>query len=140
MTLRTMTPADYAAAYALWLATPGMGMNPRDDAPESIARYLRRNPSTCFVALDNGALVGVILCGHDGRRGFIYHMAVSAACRRQGVGRRLVEHALDALRREGIAKVALVAFTRNEEGNAFWEKLGFTARDDLVYRNLEFSN
>ena len=136
MNIRTMLPDDYDAVYALWLSCEGMGLNSVDDSREGIARYLARNPVTCFVAEENGSVVGAILCGHDGRRGFISHTAVSPSFRRRGTGRMLVQSALDALRREHISKVALVAFSRNESGNAFWESLGFTRRDDLVYRNL----
>lgn len=136
MMIRLMTEADYSKVYALWLRCAGMGLNDVDDSPEGVARFLRRNPSTCFVAEDNGCITGVILAGHDGRRGFIYHTAVDPDCRHQGVGSGLVTAALDALRAEGISKVALVVFSRNEDGNAFWEKQGFTLRDDLCYRNL----
>ena len=135
MTIRTMTMKDYDAVYALWLSCAGMGLNDLDDSPEGIARYLRRNPSTCFVAEKDDRIVGVILSGHDGRRGFIHHTAVHPGCRGQGIGHRLVEAALAALKAEGIHKVALVVFDRNQTGNGFWEKEGFTAREDLVYRN-----
>lgn len=135
MTIRLMTLADYQAVYALWLATPGMGLNTTDDSREGIEKYLRRNPSTCFVADDGGRIVGVIMAGHDGRRGFIHHTAVLPEFRGQGLGRRLVENALAALEAEGIHKAALVVFEHNQLGNGFWEKLGFTSREDLVYRN-----
>lgn len=135
MTIRLMTPADYQAVYALWLATPGMGLNTTDDSREGIEKYLRRNPSTCFVADDGGRIVGVIMAGHDGRRGFIHHTAVLPEYRGQGLGRRLVDNALAALEAEGIHKAALVVFEHNQLGNGFWEKLGFTSREDLVYRN-----
>ena len=94
-----------------------------------------RNPNTCFVAENNGKLIGVIISGHDGRRGFIYHTTVKKEYRGQGIGKRLVDSAMKALEAEGIHKVALVAFEKNVSGNAFWEKVGFTVRDDLVYRN-----
>ncbi len=133
--LRPMTIADYDALHALWLATPGMGLNTTDDSREGIARYLARNPNTCFVAEQAGQLIGAIMCGHDGRRGYIYHTCVQADRQGEGIGRALVEAALDALKAEGIHKVALVVFDRNRAGNVFWEKMGFTAREDLVYRN-----
>lgn len=133
--IRPMTTADYDALHALWMSTPGMGLNTTDDSREGIARYLRRNPDTCFVAEQNGQLTGAIMAGHDGRRGYIYHTCVRADRQGEGIGRALVEAALDALKAEGIHKVALVVFDRNEKGNAFWEKLGFTPREDLVYRN-----
>lgn len=135
MTIRTMTIADYEGIYDMWTHTPGMGLNNLDDSKEGIARYLKRNPATCFIAEENGTIIGVIMSGHDGRRGFIYHTTVHPDYRKQGIGRLLVNSAMEALEKEGIHKVALVVFDRNETGNAFWEKLGFTGRDDLVYRN-----
>ena len=133
--IRKMVPADYAGVYALWLSCAGMGLNDRDDSEEGIRRYLARNPDTCFVAVEDERIVGAILTGHDGRRGYIYHTAVSPAYQRRGIGAKLVDAALEALRAEGVGKAALVAFSRNGAGNAFWEKMGFTAREDLVYRN-----
>ena len=135
MTIRTMTIEDYEKAYNLWINTTGMGLNTTDDSREGIARYLLRNPNTCFVAEDNGELVGVIISGHDGRRGFIYHTTVKEEYRGQGIGKKLVDSALTALETEGIHKVALVVFEKNVSGNIFWEKAGFTVRDDLIYRN-----
>ncbi len=133
--IRPMAISDYDALHAMWLATPGMGLNDIDDSREGIARYLKRNPNTCFVAEQDRQLLGAIMAGHDGRRGYIYHTCVRADCRGQGLGRALTEAALDALRAEGISKVALVVFARNEGGNAFWERMGFTHREDLTYRN-----
>ncbi len=135
MTIRTMEIEDYEKIYDLWIHTKGMGLNTVDDSREGIAQYLLRNPNTCFVAEDNGKLIGVIMSGHDGRRGFIYHTMVSQEYRGQGIGKKLVDSAMKALEAEGIHKAALVAFEKNVTGNAFWEKAGFTVRDDLVYRN-----
>lgn len=135
MTIRLMTTRDYDQLRALWLSTPGMGLNDLDDSREGITKYIARNPNTSFVAEDDGIITGAIMCGHDGRRGYIHHTCVRADRQGQGIGRVLVEAALDALKSEGIHKVALVVFDRNEKGNAFWEKLGFTTREDLVYRN-----
>lgn len=135
MKLKILTIEDYDALYDMWINTPGMGLNETDDSREGIEIYLKRNPNTCFAAFEDGRLVGAILSGHDGRRGFISHTAVSVNCRKQGMGRQLVEAAMDALEREGIHKVALVVFERNQLGNAFWERLGFVSREDLVYRN-----
>ena len=133
--IRTMTRTDYDSVYALWLSTPGMGLNTTDDSREGVAQFLLRNPATCFVAEAEGEIIGVIMAGHDGRRGYIYHTAVRVDCRRQGVGKALVDAAVQALEKEGIHKVALVAFKRNETGNGFWESMGFILRDDLNYRN-----
>ena len=135
MQIRVFEPSDYEEVYRLWKNTPGMGLNPIDDSKEGIEKYLKRNPTTCFVAIQNHEIIGAVLSGHDGRRGYIYHMAVALACRNQGVGRQLVDHALKALEAEGIIKVALVVFSHNEPGNAFWESQGFSIREDLVYRN-----
>lgn len=135
MKIRKMSIEDYDKVYALWMSCVGMGLNNIDDSPEGIAKYLRRNPDTCFVAEENDKIIGVILSGHDGRRGFIHHTAVAPNERGRGIGKLLVEKALEALKNEGIIKVALVVFDRNEVGNGFWEKMGFTKREDLVYRN-----
>lgn len=132
--IRAMTREDYRAVYSLWLSCKGMGLNDLDDSEEGISWFLARNPSTCFVAEDGG-IVGAILAGNDGRRGYIYHTAVSPGYRGRGIGRELVNAALKALEALGISKAALVVFARNEEGNAFWERLGFTPRDDLIYRH-----
>lgn len=135
MNIRTMTIDDYDKVYDLWINTPGMGLNSADDSRDGIGRFLARNPSTCFVAEEDGLIVGAIMAGHDGRRGYIYHTAVLPQYRRRGIARRLVESAMSALESEGINKAALVVFGRNETGNVFWESMGFTSRGDLVYRN-----
>lgn len=135
MNIRIMTTADYDAVYALWLSCKGMGLNDLDDSHGGIERFLKRNPETCFVAEDGNKIIGVIIAGNDGRRGYIYHTAVNPDYRRQGIARRLVDAALDALQALDINKVALVVFDRNFDGNSFWESIGFTVRNDLVYRN-----
>ena len=135
LVIRPMTIADYDAAYAIWIACQN-GLNNLDDSREGVAKYLERNPNTSFVAEENGVVAGVILCGHDGRRGYIQHMSVDPAYRRRGIAKRLVDRALAALKAEGIHKAALVAFKKNDGGNAFWEAQGFTLREDLNYRNL----
>ena len=121
MNILGMRIDDYDQVYALWLSCPGMGLNDLDDSREGIARYLDRNPSTCFVAEDQNMIIGVILSGHDGRRGHICHTAVSPDFQRQGIGRKLAEAALRSLKEQNIHKVNLVVFVRNEAGNAFWE-------------------
>ncbi len=139
MQIRLMTIADYDKVYDLWINTPGMGLNNLDDSREGIERYLGRNPGTCYVAEEKGKILGVILSGHDGRRGFIHHTAVQVQVRGQGIGKSLVTHALEALRQEGIHKAVLVVFQENGTGNEFWESQGFIARADLVYRNKNIS-
>lgn len=135
--LRPMTIQDYTDVHALWSRTAGLGLHDIEDSQEGIAFYLNRNPDTCFTAWEDGKLVGTILAGHDGRRGYLCHLAVDAAYRRQGIGRQLVERAIAALGGLGIRKAALVAFTENQAGNIFWEKMGFTLREDLTYRNRQ---
>lgn len=139
MRIRKMELRDYEAVYELWLHTDGMGLNDLDDSPEGIGRFLTRNPSTCFVAEKHGKLLGAIMAGHDGRRGYIYHTAVSRESRGKGIGKLLVEAVMEAFHREGIHKAALVVFSRNVSGNAFWERMGFTERTDLTYRNRSLS-
>lgn len=133
--IRVMTISDYEGIYHLWINTPGMGLNSTDDSREGIEKYLKRNPTTNFVAECDGVIVGVIMAGHDGRRGYIYHTAVLQAYRNQGIAKKLVDCAICALDEAGINKVALVAFKENDTGNGFWEHIGFNERNDLVYRN-----
>ncbi len=135
MKIRLMSIEDYCDVYELWLSCKGMGLNDVDDSENGIARFIERNPETCFVAELDGSIVGSVMAGNDGRRGYIYHTAVSPFHRGKGIGSALVNAVTDALSGLGIAKAALVVFERNEAGNAFWEKQGFTVRDDLVYRN-----
>ena len=133
--IRVMSIDDYDGVYDLWINTPGMGLNTADDSREGIEKYLKRNPSTSFVAESDGEIIGVIMAGHDGRRGYIHHTAVLPDFRNQGIAKKLVDCAMSALDEEGINKVALVAFRKNEIGNGFWENIGFIEREDLVYRN-----
>ena len=135
MNIREMIEADYDQVYQLWLSCAGMGLNDLDDSKEGIARFLQRNPQTCLVAVENQTIIGAILVGSDGRRAYIYHTAVHPNYRRRGIARQLVEAVLTVLNDLKIHKVALVVFKRNTEGNRFWEKLGFSVREDLIYRN-----
>lgn len=135
MQIRKMTIDDYEGVYQLWISTPGMGIRSVDDSKEGIEKYLNRNPETCFIAESENEIIGVILSGHDGRRGYIHHTAVNTTYRMQGIGRVLVNAATEALKDQGINKVALVAFGTNNLGNSFWESQGFEDRNDLVYRN-----
>ena len=138
--IRPATIEDYDGLYALWCSVDQSrrALNPVDDSREGIDRFLKRNPSTCFVACfgdDPEAILGAILAGHDGRRGMIHHLCVHPACRRQGIAHLLVQRAEEALRAEGIAKVFGLVFRDNDAANAFWEAQGFTLRTNLNYRN-----
>ncbi len=135
MSIRIMTIDDYEKVYELWMSCAGMGLNNLDDSKEGIEIFLKRNPETCFVADVDNTIVGVIIVGNDGRRGYIYHTAVKPEYRGQGIAKSLVNKAITALQKIGINKAALVVFNRNEIGNDFWEKMGFVIRDDLTYRN-----
>ena len=134
--IRTMTIHDYEKVYDLWMSCKNMGFNDIDDSKEGIARFLERNPNTSFVAMENDELLGIILGGHDGRRGYIYHMSVAENHRKKGIGSSLVEKCLASFKNEKISKVALLVFKYNETGNAFWEKQGFILREDVNYRNI----
>jgi ribosomal protein S18 acetylase RimI-like enzyme len=135
MNIRLMNENDYDNIYQIWINTPGMGLNNLDDSREGITKFLKRNPKTCFVAEDNGKIIGIIMSGNDGRRGYIYHTAVVPTERNKGVGTALLNVSLDALKEEGINKVALVVFAENITGNKFWESQEFIQRNDLIYRN-----
>ncbi|MDR0219844.1 MAG: GNAT family N-acetyltransferase [Lachnospiraceae bacterium] len=131
--LRIMTIDDYDEVYALWKSIKRFAMRRVDDSREGVARFLARNPETSVVCEMDGRLVGSILCGHDGRRGYLYHVCVAEDCRRRGLGKAMVEFCLAALEKEGITKASLIAFTHNYAGNAFWERLRWARRGDLHF-------
>ena len=137
--IRPVVIGDYDGLYSLWSSTDQSrrALNPVDDSREGIARYLRRNPSTCFLActVDDQQIVGVILTGHDGRRAIVHHMCVHPDYRRQGLAHSLLQKAEAALRQEGITKVFGLVFKDNDAANAFWEAEGYTLRTNLNYRN-----
>lgn len=132
-TVRTMTIEDYPGVKALWMTIKGFAIRSIDDSCEGVARFLKRNPSTSVVAVEDGEIVGAILCGHDGRRGCLYHVCVREDKRMQGIGKAMVVYCMEALKEEQISKVSLIAFTVNDIGNAFWRCIGWTRREDLNY-------
>ena len=136
-TTRQVTIDDYDQLFELWNSTEQSrrALNPVDDSREGIERYLKRNPNTCFAAVQDGRIIGVILTGHDGRRGIIHHMCVHPEFRRMNIAAHLVSLAEEALKKEGIQKVFGLVFTDNEAGNLFWEKQGYFLRTNLNYRN-----
>ena len=143
VSIRLVTISDYDALYSLWCSTEQSrrALNTVDDSREGIERYLKRNPTTCFLAEskdgsgDADEVVGVILSGHDGRRGIIHHMCVHPSYRREGIAHALVQKAEEALKKEGINKIFGLVFKDNDVANAFWEKQGYTLRTNLNYRN-----
>ena len=143
ISIRPVTIEDYDGIYELWNSTEQSkrALNPVDDSREGIERYLKRNPTTCFLALakdgsgDAPQIAGVILTGHDGRRAIIHHMCVHPSYRREGIATLLVQKAEEALRKEGINKIFGLVFKDNDVANAFWEKRGYTLRTNLNYRN-----
>lgn len=133
-TLRVMQLDDYEKIYSLWMTIDGFGIRSIDDSYEGIARFLKRNPQTSVVAeTADGTIVGAILCGHDGRRGCFYHVCVHEAYRKHGIGKAMAVFCMQALQKEQINKVSLIAFCSNAVGNTFWKKVGWTFREDLNY-------
>lgn len=136
--IREMLLADYEAAVQLWKGTPGLGLSDAD-SQEHIRGFLERNKEMSFIAECDGELVGTALSGHDGRRGFIYHLTVRQDHRHKRIGRELVHRCITALEREGIAKCHVFVFADNEQGLRFWEQSGFVQRKELaIYsQNIE---
>ena len=128
-----MTIEDYQGVHDLWMSIKGFGIRSVDDSREGVEMFLKRNPTTSVVAIEDGKVVGSILCGHDGRRGCLYHVCVAEQYRRHGIGKAMVVQAMNALKVEHINKVSLIAFTQNDIGNAFWKHIGWTKREDLNY-------
>ncbi len=127
MTIRKMSIRDYDPVAALWAGIPGLGVHLKEaDSRGSIKRYLARNPGMSFVARHKGRILGAVLCGHDGRRGILYHLAVLPEYQRKGIARRLVEHCLKALKKAGIGKCYIFVFSNNTRAKSFWRRLGWS--------------
>ncbi|MBO5209909.1 MAG: GNAT family N-acetyltransferase [Lachnospiraceae bacterium] len=131
--VRVMKIEDYDAVRSLWMTIKGFGIRSVDDSREGVEAFLKRNPTTSVVAVEDGKIVGAILCGHDGRRGCLYHVCVAQEYRMRGIGKEMVVFCMNALKKEHINKVSLIAFTQNDIGNAFWREIGWTKREDLNY-------
>jgi ribosomal protein S18 acetylase RimI-like enzyme len=136
--IREMTIDDYEQVYALWENSEGIGLSDAD-SKEGIKRFLKCNPMLSFVAFEGDQIVGAALCGHDGRRGYIHHLAVDKSHRRQGIGRSLVGRCMYALMRIGIGKCHLFVFGENREAIDFWETLGYSQRVELVMMSQQVS-
>lgn len=124
------TIESYDDVYSLWQNTEGIGLSD-SDTKESISAYLLRNPGMSFVAEMDGQIVGAVLCGHDGRRGYVHHLAVRKDFQNQGLGRQLVEKCLSVLQKIGIKKCHLFIFNNNSGGIDFWKSMGWTQRSDI---------
>lgn len=138
--IRSMTIEDYEEVHALWMSIKGFAIRSVDDSKEGVAVFLKRNPKTSVVAVEDGKVVGAILCGHDGRRGCLYHVCVAPDYRLRGIGKEMVVFAMKRLQEEHINKVALIAFTSNDIGNAFWNEIGWTEREDLNYYDFTLND
>ena len=131
MLIQPFTMADYTEVYRLWDGLDGIGLSAADE-PERIAAYLEKNPGLSFICRVDSAVVGGVLCGHDGRRGYIHHLAVRKDMQGRGIGRRLLDECITGLKKEGIDKAHVLVFKENTEGHRFWEKVDWYLRDDLV--------
>lgn len=131
--IKIMTIDDYEELLAMWKNTPNMGLRSLDDSKEGIVRFLKRNPNTNFVAYEDDKVVGAILSGHDGRRGYIYHTVVLPEYRRRGIASSLVEMAVEALKKEGITRVCLNVMETNDQGKKFWISKGWEKKDFLGF-------
>ncbi len=129
--IRGFTMNDYDSVYQLWKDTPGVGLRSMDDSREGIERFLKRNPTTNFVADEEGKIVGTAFGGHDGRRGYLYHVCVSEEVRRRSVGRQLIEQMIEAMKAENITRLALFCLSDNESGNRFWSRMGWSRHSGL---------
>ena len=128
--IRPMEIGDYENVRELWLSIRGFAIRKIDDSKEEIERFLERNPGTSVVAVEDGRVIGSILCGNDGRQGSFYHVCVAPDKRLRGIGTQMVGFCMEALRKQKINKISLIAFTRNDAGNAFWKQIGWTCRPD----------
>ncbi len=127
---------DYTAVRELWSESEGVRLSPGDSA-EGVAGFLARNPGLSFVAQDGDAVVATILCGHDGRRGYIYHLAVAPSHRRRGLATKLVRRCLKGLESAGIKRCQVFVVPENEAAKTFWQAVGGRLRTDLVMLSIE---
>ncbi|MCH5336548.1 MAG: GNAT family N-acetyltransferase [Campylobacter sp.] len=139
MVVRAMKKSDYKGVYELWCRIKGFGIRSIDDSEENILKFLERNPNLSVVTEIDGEIVGSILCGHDGRTGGFYHVCVDSNHRKKGIAHEMTRFCLEALKREKINKIALIAFKRNDLGNEFWKHYGFTLREDANYYDLSLN-
>ena len=138
-TLKSMNTGDLAEVITLWERTDGVGLG-QADSPENLVRYLTRNPGLSQVAIDQqGSIIGAALCGHDGRRGYLNHVAVGSAWRRQGVATAIIARCFEMLNGQGIDRCTILVFADNQEGQQFWSRKGWGNRGDLVVMQKDVS-
>lgn len=138
--IRVMKLSDYEGVHDLWMSIHGFGIRSIDDSKEGVEKFIKRNPNTSVVAVEGDRIIGAILCGHDGRRGTLYHVCVAEDKRQHGIGSKMADFALEQLKKEGINKATLIAFTSNTVGNAFWKHYGFDFREDLNYYDITLNS
>ncbi len=136
--IRLMQAQDYDQAIQLWQSLPGLGLSGAD-SPKAIQAFLQHNPQTCLVAEQDNQVIGTVLGGSDGRRGYLYHLAVEAQVQKQGVGKTLVRACLDALQAQGIQKCHIFVYADNQEGQKFWQKTGWVQRNELLVMSKDIS-
>ena len=138
-TVRCLGIEDYAAVLELWRRAEGVGLN-ESDTRRAIAAFLRRNPRLSFVAEKDGQIVGAVLCGHDGRRGYLHHLAVAKRYRKRGLGWQLVTACLAKLRKAGIQKCNIFIYAHNAEGMKFWAHTGWKLRTELRLMQIRLND
>ena len=139
MIIEKMSIDDYEEIYQLWSKINGITLRSVDDSKEGVDRFIKRNPKNNFICKIKGQIVGCILCGHDGRKGFIYHTVVKENQRGKGIGKKLVDHAINSLKAEQITKIGVLVNSDNLQGNDFWASLGFVFLNDLNYGLLSLN-
>jgi len=132
MRLRPFLDTDFETALSLWKSTPWASVSSAD-TPEQISRFLARNPDCSWIAEIDGQLVGTVLCGHDCRRGYIYHLVVEESHRQSGIGFALLNQAMGSLRKEGVLKCHAIVLNGNPAAKEFWSKLGWQRQDTSQY-------
>ncbi|MEE1060841.1 MAG: GNAT family N-acetyltransferase [Ruminococcus sp.] len=138
ITIREMTIADYEEVYAMWQITTKRALSKADEKPQ-IAKYLERSGGMSQVAVSDGKIIGTVLASHDGRCGFIHHMAVLPEYRRQHIGHHLAQRALEKLRDEGIEETHIFSYQNNSTGQSFWKDFGFEKREDIFVFSFDNS-
>ncbi len=125
----------YENIYGFWNNNPGIGIS-KSDSKESISAFLKRNEGLSFIAYDKNNIIGGILGGHDGRRGYIYHLIVDENYRFKGIGKALVSKCINKFKEIGLEKSHIFIFKNNEQAKAFWNKIGWSLRNDIEIMSL----